>query len=339
MKKKFYIILCAVVGTLSACNEYDFDQEQFQNEIGLLSSSNLIYDRQVASVEQENDTLYVVATVSGSQPSSSSHHVALLESDSLLKAYNKSNFDIDETRFAKRLPYECYNLPMMEMDIQAGVSKGMFPVYLKNLDKISPDTVYFLNYRIDPEKTPGYNADKSHVLLRIYKENYYATTKTETYYNYTSSTIVIPNSNGTAEVRRPTSSNRIFPLGATSVRLMVGDEDLGEYKSARSRIVSKSIILEMGEQLPENPLAKQLTIRAHDKVKDVDVDPVDVVQLTPIGDYDNTFLLNAIRTPDGRATYYKEFRLHYKYRLEPTAPYREVSAKLRYEFNPRVDNL
>ena len=56
-------------------------------------------------------------------------------------------------------------------------------------------------------------------------------------------------------------------------------------------------------------------------------------------DYDNTFLLNAIRTPDGRATYYKEFRLHYKYRLESTAPYREVKAKLRYEFNPRVDNL
>lgn len=339
MKKKFNIILCTVLGTLSACNEYDFNQEQYQNEVSLLSNSSLVYDRQVASVEQEQDTIYLVATVSGSQPSSSSHHVALLESDSLLKAYNKSNFDIEKDRFAKPLPAGCYDVPIMEIDIQAGVSKGLFPVYLRNLDQISPDTIYFLDYRIDPEKTAYYNADKSHVLLRIYKENYYATTKTDTYYNYTSSTVVIPNPGGSPEVRRPTNANRVFPIGANSVRMMAGDEDLGEYKTAQSRIISRSIILEMGDQLPENPLAKAVTIKALDKVKDVDATPIDVVQLTPIGEYDNTFLLNAVRTPDGRATYYKEFRLHYKYRLEPTAPYKEVNAKLRYEFNPRVDNL
>ncbi|MCS3160112.1 DUF4361 domain-containing protein [Bacteroides faecis] len=63
------------------------------------------------------------------------------------------------------------------------------------------------------------------------------------------------------------------------------------------------------------------------------------MQLTPIGEYDNTYLLNVIRTPDGRATYYKEFRLHYKYRLQSTDRYREVNAKLRYQFNPRVENL
>lgn len=339
MKKKINIILCTLIGTLSACNEYDFDQEQYRYEIGLLSNSSLIYDRQVASVEQDRDTIYLVATVSGSQPTSGMQHVALLESDSLLKAYNKSNFDIEEDRFAKLLPEECYEFPNLEMDIQSGASKAMFPVYLKNLDKISPDSIYFLDYRIDTDRTPNYNRDKSHVLLRIYKENYYATTKTATYYNYTSSTIVIPNPNGTPEVRRPTSANQVFPIGASSVRMMAGDEDMGEYKTARSRIVSKSIILEIGGQQPENPLARELIIRAHDKVKDVEATPIDVVQLTPIDDYDNTFLLNAIRTPDGRATYYKEFRLHYKYRLESTAPYREVKAKLRYEFNPRVDNL
>ena len=245
----------------------------------------------------------------------------------------------EKEKFAKLLPDECYDFPNKELDIQAGTSKVMFPIYLKNLERISPDSIYFLDYKIDPDKTPNYNPDKSHVLLRIYKENYYATTKTSTYYNYTSSTIVIPNPSGSPEVRRPTNANQVFPIGANSVRMMAGDEDLGDYKTARSRIVSKSIILEIGEQQPENPQARELTIRAHDRVNDVEVDPVDVVQLTPIDDYDNTFLLNAIRTPDGRATYYKEFRLHYKYRLESTAPYREVKAKLRYEFNPRVDNL
>ena len=86
MKKKFNIMLCTLIGVLSACNEYDFDQEQYRNEVGLLSNSSLIYDRQVANVGQEKDTIYLVATVSGSQISPNTHHVALLESDSLLKA-------------------------------------------------------------------------------------------------------------------------------------------------------------------------------------------------------------------------------------------------------------
>lgn len=339
MKKKINIILCTVIGTLSACNEYDFEQEQYRNDISLLSNSELIYDRQVASLEEENPTMYVVATVSGSQPSAQAHHVVLQESDSLLKAYNKSNFDIETERFAKLLPQACYEFPNMEMDIEAGASKAMFPVHLKNLDRISPDSTYFLNYVIDRDKTLDYNPKKAHVLLRIYKENYYASTKTATHYNYTSSTIVIPNPNGSPEIRRPTSTNQVFPIGANSVRMMAGDEDMGDYKTARKRIVSQSIILEIGDQQPENPLARNLTIRAHDAVDDVDATPADVVQLTPIGEYDNTFLLNVIRTPDGRATYYKEFRLHYKYRLQPTDTYREVNAKLRYEFNPRVDNL
>lgn len=257
--------------------------------------------------------------------------VGLEPSDTLLRAYNKSNFDINKARFAKYLPKECYEFPFMEMDISAGSSKAMFPVYLKNLDKISPDSTYFLEYKINPEITSTYNPKKNHVLLRIHKENYYATTKTATYYNYTSSTIIIPNSNGNYEVRRPTNANRVFPISEESVRLMAGDESFSDYTTALDIINQKSIILKMGKQLPENPLAKELTILPY---KDIDV-----VQLTPIGEYDNTFLLNAIRTPDGRATYYKEFRLHYKYRLKSTDPYREVNAKLRYQFNPRVENL
>ena len=342
MKNKFNIVFCILLGALSACDEYDFEQEQYKSEISLLSNSSLIYDRQIANVAQENDTLYVVAAMSGSQPSNQSSHVALLESDSLFKAYNKSNFDIETKYFAKMLPKECYEFPTMELDIPAGASKVMFPVYLKNLERISPDSTYFLNYCLDKERTGAFNPKKSHVLLRIYKENYYATTKTATYYNYTSSTIIIPSSkpNENAEVRRPTSANRVFPIGGNSVRLMAGDEGFKDYKEGRKDIVSKSIILEVGDQLPENPLARGLTIKAHPQASDVpDAKPADVVQLTPIGEYDNTFLLNVIRTPDGRATYYKEFRLHYKYRLKSTDVYKEVNAKLRYEFNPRVDNL
>ena len=331
MKKIVTIILCSAVVVRSGGDNYDFAQEQFRKEVDLLSNSSLVYDRQVAELQQGGDTLFVVASLSGSQASDESFTVALQNSDTLLRAYNKSNFDINKARFAKYLPEECYEFPTMEMTIPAGSSKAMFPVYLKNLDKISPDSIYFLEYKIDSLKTPDCNPKKRHVLLRIHKENYYASTQTATYYNYTSSTIIIPNTDGTSEVRRPTNSNRVFPVSENSVRLMAGDESFSDYTTALDIINKGSIILEMGEQLPENPLAKELTILPY---KDIDV-----MQLTPIGEYDNTYLLNVIRTPDGRATYYKEFRLHYKYRLQPTDRYREVNAKLRYQFNPRVENL
>ena len=331
MKKIVTIILCSALVVISVCYNYDFAQEQFRKEVNLLSNSSLVYDHQVAELQQGGDTLFVVASLSGSQASDESFTVALQNSDTLLRAYNKSNFDINKARFAKYLPEECYEFPTMEMTIPAGSSKAMFPVYLKNLDKISPDSIYFLEYKIDSLKTPDCNPKKRHVLLRIHKENYYASTQTATYYNYTSSTIIIPNTDGTSEVRRPTNSNRVFPVSENSVRLMAGDESFSDYTTALDIINKGSIILEMGEQLPENPLAKELTILPY---KDIDV-----MQLTPIGEYDNTYLLNVIRTPDGRATYYKEFRLHYKYRLQPTDRYREVNAKLRYQFNPRVENL
>lgn len=331
MKKIVTIILCSALVVISGCENYDFAQEQYRKEVNLLSNSGLVYDRQVAELQQGGDTLFVVASLSGSQASDESVTVGLQNSDTLLRAYNKSNFDINKARFAKYLPQECYEFPTMEMTIPVGSSKAMFPVYLKNLDKISPDSIYFLEYKIDSLKTPNYNPNKRHVLLRIHKENYYASTQTATYYNYTSSTIIIPNTDGTSEVRRPTNSNRVFPISENSVRLMAGDESFSDYTTALDIINKGSIILKMGEQLPENPLAKELTILPY---KDIDV-----VQLTPIGEYDNTYLLNVIRTPDGRATYYKEFRLHYKYRLQSTDRYREVNAKLRYQFNPRVENL
>ena len=331
MKKIFTIILSSTLVAISGCDTYDFEQEQFRKEVNLLSNSSLVYDRQVADLQQERDTIFVVASLSGSQASDASFTVGLQNSDTLLRAYNKSNFDINKARFAKYLPEDCFEFPNMEMNIPTGSSKVMFPVYLKNLDKISPDSIYFLEYKIDSLKTPNYNPNKRHVLLRIHKENYYATTQTATYYNYTSSTIVIANTDGTNEVRRPTNANRVFPISGNSVRLMAGDESFSDYTTALDIINKGSIILEMGKQLPENPLAKELTILPYKSI--------DVVQLTPIGEYDNTYLLNVIRTPDGRSTYYKEFRLHYKYRLKSTDRYREVNAKLRYQFNPRVENL
>ena len=108
MKKILTIILCSALVMISGCDKYDFDQEQFRKEVNLLSNSNLVYDRQVAELQQGGDTLFVVASLSGSQATDEPVTVVLQHSDTLVRAYNKSNFDINKARFAKYLPEECY---------------------------------------------------------------------------------------------------------------------------------------------------------------------------------------------------------------------------------------
>lgn len=274
MKKILTIILCSALVMISGCDKYDFDQEQFRKEVNLLSNSNLVYDRQVAELQQGGDTLFVVASLSGSQATDEPVTVVLQHSDTLLRAYNKSNFDINKARFAKYLPEECYEFPTMEMNISAGSSKAMFPVYLKNLEKISPDSIYFLEYKIDSLRTPDCNPKKRHVLLRIHKENYYASTQTATYYNYTSSTVIIPNPDGYSEVRRPTNSNRVFPISENSVRLMAGDENFTDYTTALDIINIKSAKrknrfskTKMESQVGESPKRKRPVSRHTHKNK------------------------------------------------------------------------
>ena len=330
MKKTIKIACLSLLAVaFVTCDTYDFEQEQYKNEVNLLSNTNMIYDRQVADLNTEGDTIYMIAGLSGSQQSSEAFKVGVIESDSLFNAYNKSNFDIELNRYAQILPEECFTFPNTEMTIPAGESNVKFPIYLKNLDKLSPDTIYFLNYKIDSLKTKSYNNDKKEVLVRIYKENEFATTQKNTFYNYTSSYVITP---GTPVItRRPTNANQVFPLGQDSVRMIAGDEIMGEYKTALPAINNRSITVVVGEKTAQNPLARAVTIEPYRNI--------DVVQLTPLGVYNNTFLINIISTPDGRKTYYKEFRLHYKYRLLATSPYKEVKAILRMEFNPRANQL
>lgn len=313
----------------AACNSYDFEQEQYRNEVNLLSNSSLIYDRQVANISNAGDTIYLVAGMSGTNSSAAPLNVKIMNADSLFHAYNRSNYDIDTERFAKWLPEACYTLTETSMQIKPGDFQAKLPIVVKNLELISPDSTYFLNYQIDPSGTSAFNPQKKEVLLRIYKSNEFATTKTNTFYNYTTSFITTMIEGGA--VRRPTSSNQVFPIGENSVRMMAGDESLGDYNTALDRINKRSIKVTIGNQTPYDPSAREVKIETYKGV--------DVVQMAPKGIYDNTYLINAISTPDGRSTYFKEFRLHYKYRLNPTDPYREVEAIMRMEYNPRAELL
>jgi len=316
---------------IMSCSGYDFDQEQFKNEINLLSNSQSIYDKQVATIRDEmDDTIHIVAGLSGTLPHDKDLEVTIVEADSLFDSYNKSNFDIDSSRFAKILPDHCFEIPQLSTKIKAGEFKAFFPVYLRNLGSLSPDTLYFINYKIDPERSDAFNEEKQEVLLQIFMKNDYATTQSNTFYNFNSSFITTLGDDS-AVPRRPTSSVQVFPVGEHSVRMLAGDENMGEYRTALDRINDRSIVVTVKDKTPQNPAARFVKIESYKNLE--------IKQLPPDDIYDNTYLINAVTSPGGRINYYKEFRLHYQYRLSPTEPFKEVKGILRLEYNPNSDLL
>lgn len=348
MSKKISVLIGTIVVILSSCQSYDFDQEQYRKEINLLQDNNSIYDRQVIDMNDEfkaeGAILKIVSGLSGSLKSNEEYKVSIMRDDSLFKAYNKSTYDVDVNRYAKMLPERFYEEPELTSVIKSGESKVVFPLKLKDLDKLSPDSIYFLNYKIDAENSHSFNKKKSQVLVRIHWKNEFASTKEKVAYTYNPATVTtVPETvGGTVTVRRPTTSLIAYPIGRNKVRFSAGDEEYGDIKTALPKINKMSVVFEVGEQLPENPLARSINITPYKE------DGIEVEQMTPIGEFDNTFLLNEAKySSTGNSVFYKEFRVHYKYRLlEKQAngtvtpgQWKIVKAKLRHEYNPRKDLL
>lgn len=336
-------LMVVAATTFVACETYDFNQEQYKNEIYLQQNTEGILETQCIDMSAEHTKqgafINVVVNVGGSQRATTDMPVSLVPTDSMFHVYNKSNFDIDSTRFAKLLPAACYEATNLKGVLKAGQSQLTFPIRLKNLEMLSPDSIYFLNYKIDENASAPVNNKKKQVLVRIHWKNEYASTQTMYDYAYNRCSVIDLVEGKTF---RSTNTLRSFPLTPTKVRMTAGNEDFGDYKKAAPQIKEKSIVITVGKQLETDPLKYQITIEPLDKKQ------MEVIMLTPIGEFDNTFYYNKQEALGGGiATYYKEFRVHYKYRLlkpqedgtNKPEHYKEVKAKLRYQYNPRAEQL
>lgn len=327
--KKQLPLSCLLLSTLVACNNYDFQQEFYKNEIGLLSKGSLmIYDRQVVDLTDENPTIAVVGNLSGSRNAKVDLPFAVVPNDSLFNRFNKTNFDIDTKRFAHILPEKCYDMPEKSGVIKAGERQGRIPIMLKNLGELSPDSTYFLNFKLDPENSAATNAKKSHVLIKLLVKNEFASTAQNTSYTYRN-TVVATLSEGLNEARKLSSSVQLFPVGPRSVRMLAGDERWKEYKDALEIINERSIVLEVGEKDQRDGSSYKVTIKPYKTIE--------VVQMPALYEYPNTYRLVEDKLPGGRSEYYKEFRLHYKYRVKPENPFKEVKACFRLRVEKHAD--
>lgn len=330
--KHIYLIVCILIAySFVRCSEgiFDFNQEQYKKTVYIMSNNTMIYDRMTADMDKAEDTLYVTVGVGGTQATTENIAFSIELADSLLNAYNKSNFDIDTASYAKFLPLDNYTLPSLDGTIKKGENTAVIPVYLKHLDKLSPDSVYFLDIKIAHIDKFEINKNKKESLFRIHWKNKWSNTKNLPVYSvmaqkWTENKIwsiplndsIYQSNNDTSKI---SASPRIYPLTRNKVRVAAGSEKSGTLEE----INSNSLILEITEN-------NNVIIKPYKNIR--------VEQINGSIEFPNRYIDEKIVTPGGQSTYYKTFMLHYRYKTNTAGnKWIRLQERLRLQYNPLSD--
>jgi hypothetical protein len=242
---------------------------------------------------------FISAVCGGSLPTEKDINITIVEDEELLLQYNRSNFDVDDSKYARWLPRDKYDIDNYNITIRAGERVGLMSVTVRP-NELSPDSTYFIPLRADRFTAYELNPEKSNVLYRVFLKNYYATNKTVTYYSF----------RGKRNGVNVMGSKQVFPVSRNSVRIMAGD----------ITFESKVDVINSGAVL--------LTVDAYDSVRIEPWKDLNITQINGDPDYPNTFSIY----DDGYKTY-KTFLLRYDYVYGGTTY--SVYEELRLEFKEK----
>ncbi len=338
-KNKIIVLFTLLLGVamVSCEGSFDFNKEQYKKVVYIMGGNNSfqIYDRTVLNLEQPSDTiLYMTVGVGGTKKPDKDITVTIASADSLFNAYNKSNYDIDTAKFAKKLKPEFYTLPdTLKVVIKAGTTTAKVPVPVKNLGKLSPDTTYFLNYKI--LSVDNYEVSKEHreALYQIFYKNRWSNTKKVPNYIVSAFSMGLKNNPGNDTIRM-SASPKLFPLTKNSVRVTVGKSKYEELED----INANSFVIEIDDKPFYEKEGKMKIYKVRVKrYKDMTVtqkDPVD-----PKNEFNNTFV-DEIQENVGVKRYYRIFNLRFEFTSKDSSGKsvtRLMEERLKVEYNPTVE--
>lgn len=303
------LFVSVFVFVLLSCNRDEiFEREQYKAVVALLSDDGFnIFAEELTFSEEEVDG-YIAASCGGVLPTTEPIDISIVEDASLLNQYNVSNFDTDAERYALYLSTDMYEIEKYSITIPAGERMGRMHIRLHTAG-LSPDSVYFIPFRVNTFSAYEFNPEKSTVLYRLYLKNDYASTKDgdgATIYNH----------RGKRGTTNTMVQKKVFPTARNEVRIMVG---IKEFQNEEELIDRWSIRLVVGEDnkvtiLPWNSSEYGM------KVTQIDGD----------ADFPNTFSI----VDDGYNTY-KTFLLRYNYIDPDDGNTYEMSEELRLQFSER----
>jgi hypothetical protein len=304
-KLKTVIITAIVAVMICSCDRDEvFEREQYKNVFALLSDDDFNIFTETHDLRITDATGYVSAVCGGSLAIEKDINVTMVEDESLLLAYNISNYELDESKYAQLLPRSRYDIANLGITIPAGERNGLMEIKLRP-EGLSPDSTYFIPLRADKFTAYELNPDKSDVLYRVLIKNYYAAQSaqnTGTSYDFRGK------SNGLNII----TTKQIFPVGRNKVRIIAGNN---VFESNADLIARTSLLLEIDEN-------NKVRISRYKNV----AGGVTVMQINTDPDYPNIFKIE----DDGFKTY-KTFLLRYTYVYNGTTYI--MQEELRLEFN------
>lgn len=266
----------------TSCKKNDiFEKEMYKNQVALISKDpNNIFE-EIVQLTGEEEIGYIAASVGGTHAPQKDLVIELEEDEEPLNIYNWSQFDANESMYAKLLPKNRYEIADNKIIIKAGERTGRTMIKLYP-DGLSPDSSYFISLNAKGASNVEVNPKKKTILFQVLIKNDYASQAENSFYTMTG---LINN--------MPTAANKeLFPLTYNSVRMIAGNETFQPNEAA---INKTSLILEIDEN-------NKVTVKSYKglEVTQLDGDPL----------YPNIF---KIEEAYGRRT--NVFLLSYKYTI------------------------
>lgn len=282
-----------------------FEKEQYKNVFALISESDNV-SRKYHILGGES-VGYIAASLGGTNPTTEDITVKLVEDPSYLDAFNRTNYDVDKTKYMKPLPENNYDIDSYEFIIPAGDISGRLPIRIRP-DGLSPDYEYGIALRVESHSSYEVNHEKSYVIYSVRIKNRWASSDGNTIYNMSGR---MREKGESYELQMP-GTKVMHPVSKNQVRVIAGNET---YEANAATFNQFAILLTVDEE-------NNVTISPY---KNIEVTQID-------GDpfYSNTFFVE----DDGFQTY-KTFRLNYEYKSgDKVFEFRE---ELRLQFNPNEE--
>lgn len=212
------LALCLFAG-VSCSNDSIYEEEQYKHLVYLLSGSENVYTESYTLNETE-PVRYFSIGCGGSTPNAEEVTVTLEPDRVLLDQYNRNNFDVKVTSYAKLLPADRYQIASYTVTLPANPADQYVkvPVTVRPLG-LSPDTIYFIPLAIKSVSRYGVNEEKRNFLYRVTIENDYAKQATVT--SYTKKGSEKNQSNNSESVL--SGAKMVQPLTHDKVRLFAGN--------------------------------------------------------------------------------------------------------------------
>ncbi len=285
--KKRYITTILLLGSLlqQSCNDNAiFEEELYKKTFALVSDGEYNIFEETFQLNGGESIGYIAAVTGGTGTIDQDIAITLMESRTHFDIYNRSIYDADEDRYAKRLPASHYEIDDYQIRIPAGQRQGKMTVRVKP-EGLSPDSTYFIPLIVKDYSTSEVNEKKRNILYRVLLENEYASQARETQYRM----------NGVYDGVVTAGNKKLQPLAWNKVRMMAGTEP---FQADLSLINRGAVVLE---------------VTSNNRVRIHPYSNITVRQINTDPEFPNVFRKEEV---DGRV--YNVFLIHYEYVLAGT---------------------